>query len=344
MRRIAAAVLLCLTLAGCGKPPAYWEGRLAETEMENGTVVSFVLDIGAGQSVGILITEDTRVESEVDILSPETFLTAPRPGTGLMAERVEGARPTEMVTRSGERIDAYPASSVVLYTAFSGETAPLPDGGSAEIWTGGAGREEYRLPDGTVLLRVDTDYRGGTNSDLLSAAAQERVCAYYQDRPPLREAQAELERAYAAYLDGGDETFSGFRFRQELSPVAANDRLVWFLNTESWSMDREKNTLRTFTDAFDRAAGEHVPTETLFCLPQAETAAVLAEKMQGGGVTARMLQDAFDWNYIAFYEDELRVNYPGGSLPGQELGWNWGIPYAELSALLQPWAIPETAA
>lgn len=344
MRRITILVLLCLTLAGCGKPPTYWDGQLAEAEMEHGTVTSFVLDLGAGQSVGIFVTEDTRVESEVDILSPEAFLTAPRSGTGMVVYPVEGSKAAEMEIRSGERIDAFPARSIYLHTALSEETAPLPDGSTAEVWKGGFGQEEYRLPDGTVLLRLDLNFRNGAKSDLLSAAAQERVCAYYQERPLLRDPQTELERAYTAYLDRGDEPFSGFVFQQELTPVTANDRLIWYLNRESWSVDRGRNTDRTFTDAFDRSTGERIPTEELFCLSRAETAAVLAEKMQGGGVTSQMLVDAFDWNYVAFHKDRLIVDYPGGSLPVEEVSHGWGFSYEEVSDLLRPWAIPETAA
>ena len=161
MRRITILVLLCLTLAGCGKPPTYWDGQLAEAKMEHGTVTSFVLDLGAGQSVGIFVTEDTRVESEVDILSPEAFLTAPRSGTGMVVYTAKDAKAAEMETESGERIDAFPARSIYLHTALSEETALLPDGSTAEVWKGDFGQEEYRLPDGAVLLRLDLAFRNG---------------------------------------------------------------------------------------------------------------------------------------------------------------------------------------
>ena len=68
----------------------------------------------------------------------------------------------------------------------------------------------YRLPNGPELLSVrrssgpENVLVGGAEGYAdLPEAAQQRVSAYYQEQGLLYDTQAELERAYRAYVDTG---------------------------------------------------------------------------------------------------------------------------------------------
>ena len=108
----------------------------------------------------------------------------------------------------------------------------------------------------------------------------------------------------------------------------------------TFPLSSDTATEYSFTDAFDRETGEHIPNEELFTVSQSGVVDALIP-LGVDQALERELRENFQWSYLSFGREELYVWYPEGSLPSQEHTWGWGFRYEDLSQILQPWAVPE---
>lgn len=235
-------------------------------------------------------------------------------------------------------------------------TITFSDGEHADLWH----REHradafYKLSDGTILLRIDEPigpqnvYVGGLESfDDLSASAQEAVSAYYEEQGLLYDTQAQLEDAYATYLDcqkAGTEYQERY-IRQDVSPTAGNDTIMCFLTTVTLPVEGENE--RTVSELrlgaiFDRSTGEALELWDLFTVPEEEVRQrLLDESTLSDSVPRSELEAALKPEYVVLLTHDLEITFPRGSLPSQEYTSGASVDYSALQDVLQPWAVPDS--
>lgn len=229
----------------------------------------------------------------------------------------------------------------------------LSDGTQVDLWHLGHNDDGfYKLSDGTLLLRIDTpcgpqnSFAAGVESfDDLSPAAQEAVSAYYEAQGLLYDPQAQLEDAYATYLDcqtAGTEYQERY-IRQEIYPVACNDTIMCFLTSVILPVEGENDrTVQelSLSAVFDRDTGERLRIWDLFTLPEEETRQRLLDLAAGFDPVLRSeAEAALRPEYIIPRSDGLELTFPQGSLPSQEYTWGTSVPYSDLQDVLRPWAI-----
>ncbi len=342
---ILLALCTCL-LTACGKSGDRLSGRVVETNVNDSVgLVSFVLRTDDDKEVGILLTDETSVGVLVDGIVTKDFLSGTRSD---VLVSVEYDRSQRILTRAdGAEIDAYNAKRVDV-TGYRKDDVTLSGGAAVECWQKNFG-VSYVLPDGTELLTVETPfgpknvYVGGQESlDDLSESVQEKVIAYFDAQGLLYGEQAELERAYADYCADG-AAFTMHHVSQDVTPIASSEKVMYFLTDVSIPSDRprEQTELRLGT-AFDRETGEVIDNTSLFSCSADEAEQELLKLSQIGDASLQKeLKQAFDWNNILFFPENLEINYPEGTLNSQEYSYLIGFDYDDaLLSILNDWAVP----
>lgn len=342
---ILLALCACL-LTACGKSGDRLSGRVVETNVNDSVgFVSFVLRTDDDKEVGILLTDETSVGVLVDGIVTKDFLSGTRSD---VLVSVEYDRSQRILTRAdGAEIDAYNAKRVDV-TGYRKDDVTLSGGAAVECWQKNFG-VSYVLPDGTELLTVETPfgpknvYVGGQESlDDLSESVQEKVIAYFDAQGLLYGEQAELERAYADYCADG-AAFTMHHISQDVTPIASSEKVMYFLTDVSIPSDRprEQTELRLGT-AFDRETGEVIDNTSLFSCSADEAEQELLKLSQIGDASLQKeLKQAFDWNNILFFPENLEINYPEGTLKSQEYSYLIGFDYDDaLLSILNDWAVP----
>ena len=344
------AALLLLPLSACGsKDNNYLLGRVAEVQRgADGTLSALLLQNEEGEREGILLTAETHVASAVEeVLTEAQFLEQTPLGTTVSVYFPEDAPGQTLSAQDGTEYPARTAEILWVEEARRPEGCALSDGTQVEVWWDG-GRNTYRLPDGTELLREDppeTDFstcyvEGDTPLTALPAALLEGITACYQERGALYDLQTELEQAYEAYVQA-PEKFQSCLAEQDVYWSASAPGVYYFHTNLSLSVEPGIMTQIRFTDAFDRETGEHISNENLFTGSRTQVLDTLIAQMDVDQALERELRENFQWSYLSFDQEGLDVWYPEGSLPSQEHTWGWGFRYEDLSQILQPWAVPE---
>lgn len=359
MKRMASlllAALLALSLAACQDEKRI-EGLVVEVRTdEAGDPTAFVLEDHGGERTGVLLAEGTRFwPRESGTWTDEELRTVLR--EELRVDAWVGAwcypRRETLETAEGEKVRARWATSVQVEGELRREALTLRDGTAIDSLEYDSWESRtYRLPDGTELLRVDEPFgpenvqvMGQEGFESLSEAVQEKVRAYYQDRGLLYDEMGELERCYAAWKELG-EAFRAGHIRQETSPAAASERVMYF-TTELTRPDEYGTQLCrmiSLQDAFDRRTGERLNTWDLFAAPEEEVRRRLPELVDWDiprNVRTAMTE-ALEPEWIHFSRNELSITFPAGSLPGEEWDYIISVDYENApEGFFQPWAVPE---
>lgn len=355
MFALALAVLLALGLTACqdGKSVT---GSLAEVQTdENGALTALVLE-SEGKRTGVLLAEKTQIWprgsgswSSQEVM--EAFRRDLQPGNEFSAWCY--SRKEKLETAEGESIPAYWGQSISISGILKRNALTLRDGTSVDLlerdrWNS----HTYRLADGTELLRVDDNggpeyhHVGGVESfDDLRGAAKEKVRAYYENQGPLYGEREELEKSYAAYRELG-EAFECDRVQQDTVPCASNERVMYFVTSLTLPQERGRRTAYDVQlgAAFDRETGEKIDNWELFAVPEAEVRRRFPELC--GWVDEPELREAMgsalDPDWFLFFPEHVSVDFPPGSLPGEENGYGISLRYKDApEGFFQPWAIPQ---
>lgn len=208
----------------------------------------------------------------------------------------------------------------------------------------------YYTEDDMELLREETPvgpdnvHVGGIPSLLeLPEAAQEKILSHYEELGFLYDLEEELEMVYERYLAADcQEAFQPVMVSQHISPTAANERLIWYgIHVTLPVEDGLHHQSSTYT-VFDRTTGEVVDTADLFTRSEEEAGKrIIALSGVKDEQIIREMENAFRFEYLQFHGHALDVCFPAGSLPNHNTEYLLGIDYADLSGILQPWAIPE---
>ncbi|WP_325199646.1 hypothetical protein [Oscillibacter sp.] len=358
MKRILAlalAVLLALGLTAC-QDEKNISGALTEVRTdENGALTALILERG-GKRTGVLLAEGTSVwprgeGSWTSEEAMEAFREDLQPGNELSAWCY--SRKEKLETAEGESIPAYWGQNISITAILEREALTLRDGTPVDrldydSW----GSYTYRLTDGTELLRVeeprgpeDVIVMDSENFEDLSETAQGKVRAYYEAQGLLYDEQEELENAYAAYRELGED-FQAGHIRQEVTPTASSRRVMYFETGVTLPNVYGTQTYRGFSlhDAFDRETGEKLDPWALFAVPEEEVRRRLPE-LPGwidNPVLRAEMAEALEPEWIGFGRDGLFIEFPAGSLPSEELAYHVGIDWQDVpEGFFQPWAVPD---
>ena len=340
--------LLCLAiLAACSEKGRYLTGEPSDIQLDDeGFLVSLVVTDTNGKQTGFLMTEQTHLISSVEGIEALDFFRDPTPGAYISVDYDSGK--TTLTTSDGKKVSAYPARFITLENILVPNAATLRDGTSLSLrqWSGTV---TYCLSDGTALLNVHDTVNGAIDSQMvnadLSAAAQEKISAYFEERGLLYSVEEELEQAYAnrpTHVNGQPVPGLG----QEIYPAVVSERVIYVMTTLTLPVygDPSANVTEVhLSDAFDRETGEHMDIWDLFtCSPDEAKSALLDLAQITEQPLRSEMEAAFQQEYIRFYPSGLQVLFPKGTLPSEDTAWGFGLDYDDgLRAILQDWAVPE---
>lgn len=345
MRKYCVLIgILCLCLLpACGRASKVTEitGQIVEASDP-----SFVIRTDDGQELGLLLQDDTPVFSWINGYSARDF----REGklTGLVVAVSCTPSRDIVYSRAGKELETYAAAEVRMVGLLTRGVTALPDGTDIDqLWDGNY--ISYRLPDGTELLTVYDSYEATTEHigaypclDALSGTARDNILDYYRAQGLLYNLPEELERAYAAYLEKGKDSFGAYRVSQRTMPTAVNKRILCFLTTVDLPIDETYYYELPHGAVFDRETGMRIPCWDLFSCTEQETKQTILDlaEIADSSLRAEMLA-AFEPEYLIFHPDGLEVTFPPGSLPSQEHSYTLSLNYDQgLGDILLEWVTP----
>lgn len=353
MKKAALSLLLCLILTACGSNSIHGDVVEVLQDPENGTVL--IYETGSGKTAAVLLEADTFVASFADGLSGADFESAPR-GDVSISFFPKGGRTSLKI--SGKSLKAYHTGTIMIHSYMTRNAMTLADGTPLDVQHFSSGRTGYYLENGVELLWEATSRGpekvhviGLENFDSLSEAAQASISSFYEEQGVLYDLQAELEHAYAAYLESGEPPdFDSYHVGQDVSPTASSKQVVYFQTTVTLPTESGNCYERRLCAAFDRETGAYIPMAGLFSCPEAEIGErLLALSWKDGWpddapTLKQELLAAFQPEYVTISSSGLDITFPQGTLPSQQYAYGLGIDYNDgLCAILYPWAVPDAS-
>lgn len=349
MKRIGLllfAISLCF-LVSCNNQRDM-SGRIMETNIDdNSQLISFVIQNDDGKDVGILLTDETYIFTWVDGITEDEFKNGSFTEATVSVKCENSKR--SMTTKNNQEIPAYKAKQIHLMGLLTAKTAALSDGTITNIWNY-SNASAFTLPNGIELLRVqklsgpnNVSVGRVENFDDLNEEAQKNVMRFYNEQGLLYDEQAELEKAYADYLQQDESTmFKSHMISQDIVPTASNETVIYFLTSVLLPIDYDNYYEYRIGAAFDKKTGEVFRNWDLFSCPPEEAIQTILDL---AGITDSTLREemknAFKPENIIFFPDNLEVCFGRGTLPSQENGYTLALDYDEkLSEILNEWAIP----
>lgn len=348
---------LLFGLTACGKGSVQLRGLVTEVQTgPDGVLTAFVVQASDGSRTGILLTGDTfaapsRSGSWTGSEMRAEFQAELLPDVSVSAVCLSPKK--KLTAQDGQEIAAYEADTIYINGRLNRGAVTLADGTAIDVLEDNnpVADRAYRLPDGTELLWVrgpsgpEHCYVGGLESfDDLSTRAQEKVSTWYENRGPLFDEAAELEKAYSDWKSKGED-FQSHMVDQSTSPSASSERVMYFLTTVTLPYYGEGSAtvynLR-LCDAFDRETGEHIDTRDLFTCPweQVVQAILDGDPTLSDPLRAEM-ETALTPERIEIFSDSVSVNFEPGVLPSHTPDSGYSLS-AHVTELMYPWAAPKT--
>ena len=338
MKRFGILLLLCLLCLGvcaaCSGQEQV-EGEIIGFELgEDGRLASFSIRTRSGKVRDFSMTEASQVIAFLEDISGDGFQREPQLNASVTVDLEKGAVRALWVRGLVER-----------------NAGTLSDGTPLDIMRESR-RHTYRLADGTELLAVmdssgpDNCYVGGIESfDDLSETAKEKVLAYYEAQGILYDEEAELERAYAAWQEEGEE-YACRTLEQNTSPTASSSQVMYFQTSVYLPLGGRTNHELRLGAAFDRETGEHIENLDLFACSEEEA---IEAFLDAGEVPTQLLRTemraAFQPEYLVFFSNSLQILFLQETLPSQEYAYCVSAEYDDgLWEVLHDWAVPEKPA
>lgn len=231
------------------------------------------------------------------------------------------------------------------WTVVQEKAIVFSDGQYADLWKPEFGIwEEYRLPDGQVILQVqepvgpDNSITAGVESlNDLKEPARQTILDYYEKQGILYNLQAELKKAYEAYGKSKEtgEKFQAVTLNQTVSPTACGDEFIAFLTSVTVPAGIQEQEELRLGAVFDRNTGEKLDIWTLFSIPKEEA---IENLLDIAGIKEPGLRNeikaAIKPEYLLFFPENLEICFPKGTLNSQDTAYCLGFSYKELEDLL----------
>ena len=207
----------------------------------------------------------------------------------------------------------------------------------------------YFSPDGYDILWEqepvgphNVSVGGLPTFDQLNEGTQQAILAHYQELGMLYDLDAQLEFAWKCYQKTEEKPmFQAHHLSQDISPSAANDRLIWYTAYVTRPVGDGTHHQSTTHTVFDRETGDIVNIADLFaCDEKALGKRILEIVSMPDTELSREMEQAFRFEYLNF-NNYLDVCFPAGSLISQNTDHFLGIEYQDLGGLIHPWAIPD---
>ena len=339
------SLALCLALSACDGKDSI-SGEVVEV-----TPTALILEINEGKQVAVLLEENTYIFG-VDDINGDDYKAAPY--TGVQVSFHQKGRAGSITTANGTQVKAYRPDDFIRISAYLlPEAAVLSDGTVLDAWKTDFFGTIYQTKDSVELLREyapngpENHHVGDLESyDDLSEVAMPHVAEFYEKQGKLYDLQAELERAWTAYRTA-PETFSSFVVRQDSSPAASRERVLYFRTNLTRTVSGNIVQEAPLFAAFDRETGINIPLDELSVCQKEDIGKKLLDLAEKGGtgpadpaVKAEM-QAAFQMEYLSFSQDGLWIEFPQGTLPSQEHTYLVSVEFNEdCKTLLHPWAVP----
>ena len=127
----------------------------------------------------------------------------------------------------------------------------------------------------------------------------------------LYDEQAELERAYAAWLEAGDASdFQTWGLSQRIVPTALSEGVAYFLTTVERPVGNFIMEQQRIGSAFDRETGEYIEAWELFTCPPDEAVRRILDLSELTEPEQRAeMEAAFEPECLTFFEDRLEVSF-----------------------------------
>lgn len=343
MKKALPLLILCaLLLTACSSGGTHGvSGKVVELNTGPEGLESFVMDSN-GELLGVTLTDGTYVKSWLDALSAEDFLSGSAPDAAVTV--YFGGPKSSLVTGSGEEIKSHEAEAVYLTGFLRPDAVTLADGTELGVWQY-EHATAYAAEDGTELLKVaepvGPEYTFSSN---LGETAQANITAWFEARGVLYDEQAELERAYAAWLEAGDASdFQTWGLSQRIVPTALSEGVAYFLTTVERPVGNFVMEQQRIGSAFDRETGEYIEAWELFTCPPDEAVRRILDLSELTEPEQRAeMEAAFEPECLTFFDDRLEVSFDRGVLPSCETGFTLALDLDEdVLPLIQPWAVPQ---
>lgn len=354
MKRILFGIFLiicCSILAGCSAEKEI-SGEIIEVHIDEAAgIKEYVVLTEKGDTIGLTATKGTAMFSWVDSIDVEKIQSGEQNGAIVSAKC--GRRKTTIVTKDGEEIKAYPATTIAVEEAVMREAYILSDGTVLTRRDTTFDRFIYELPDGTELLwgevpNSESNLSGGGLEERtdLSENAKEAIAAYLDEHGSLYDLDKSLESAYADYLNA-EETGRDFRSNimlQENRLFDGNGHYATCSIRLSTPAEQYYTGVAVEDEhfvIFDTQTGEVVPLWDLFNVSEEQVRIVLGEHCVADNVstTAEEYACAIDPEYVCWSPTDLDIHFPAGSLQEYEHTLIVGIDTAEIETILREKAL-----
>ena len=178
--------------------------------------------------------------------------------------------------------------------------------------------------------------------DTLNSQTQEQILSYYEDMGILYDLDAELEFAWQCYQEAEEKPmFQAHHLSQDISPSAANDRLIWYTAYVTRPIGDGLHHQTSTHTVFDRETGDIVNIADLFTRDETALGKRILEIVNMPDTElSREMEQAFRFDYLNF-NNCLDVCFPAGSLISQNTDHILGVDYQALEGFIRPWAIPD---
>ena len=221
-------------------------------------------------------------------------------------------------------------------------------------WTMGMMKQDYYCveADGKLEEILVVDHPAGPESmvhaglsfDDLNETAKEAIGAYYDQQGLLYDVALEVQDAYEAFEQLGDN-FKWHYISQTVWPTGATEKVIAFC-TELIQYRGEEEVYQTWDTAiFDRETGERISLESIFVVSEEEAKelildCLMPEELGRDEKDLRVqMEEAFRFGYIKLMNDGIEVMFPANTLECKEKGFGGFIPAEDLAGIMQPWAM-----
>lgn len=350
MRKIFYIILLisiCL-LSGCGKKKTMI-GLVTEVQPSDiPNCANFVIRTDTGKQFGILMSSTTYLTSYFNEVDQDQLLDGTK--KDVVISIMPSGRGKSMTTADGKKLKTYIAASIHITSYLTDETLQLSDGTDIQIWKE-LWSYTYRFKDRTELLEVSGStvpdgvvMSNGDNLYKLPKSAQKNILAFYEEQGLLYDVTKTLEQAYHSYqlLKEKRQPFNAYYLSQSIYPTASSEKVMYFLTSVSFPLGGGDMDEHEFSVAFDKETGKQIkPLELFHCSKEKAIDTILDLAKLQDLTLIKEMREAFSLEHIIFYEDNMQIVFPKGSLPSEKNGLVVSLEYSDsLCAILQPWAIP----
>ncbi len=350
MRRIlislAIVIIAILTLNQCTARDLTFRGEVVAIQNEAG-YPTFLIRTTDEKELYILTDKTTFLHSWLEETEPDALVSGEL--NQPVVQVFITTRPRRMKVED-KTYRAYLADQIILLSAVEFDAYTLPDGTKLDVRRHDD-RRIYQTKDGTAILSEQlpvgpdrVSVGGQLSLEALEPRAQQRILHWYENRGLLYNLDAEIQKAWKAYNACENKVeFQNYHVYQEVYPNAYNDRLIWFATGAAIPVDSQVLTDTRSCAAFRRDTGEHVPLEYLFTCSPEDIGDLVLDAADTAPEQLADLKQAFRPEYLVFHSDALELWFPAGSLPDTEYASIVSVEYKNLTDILHPWTIPDSA-